>query len=206
MPAVAPRRPSAPASSPEAEAALAQTSPFQWTRKRYDQAVDAGIFGPDDKVELLEGQIVPKMPQNTPHSAATTLTAAALREAFGTGSYAREEKPIALSDLSSPEPDVAVVKGSPRDHLEGHPGPDDILLLVEVADSSLVKDQTRMARLYAEADVAEYWIVNLRERMVEVHRDPVGGTYGTKAMRSVGETIEPVHAPGASIPVADLLP
>ncbi|WP_420456319.1 Uma2 family endonuclease [Rubrivirga sp.] len=204
MPAVAPRRSTAPASTPEA--GEAPVAGFYWTRERYDQAVEAGVFGPDDKVELIEGQIVPKMPQNTPHSVATSLTAAALRTAFGTDFYAQEEKPIALSDRSEPEPDVAVVRGGPRAYLDDHPGPDAILLIVEVADTSLVKDQVRMARLYAQAGVAEYWIINLHERVLEVHRDPVGGTYGTKTTLGAEGVVSPVHAPDASVAVADLLP
>ena len=167
---------------------------FSWTRERYDRAVETGVFGPDDKIELIEGQIVPKMPQNNPHQVTTGIASDALREVFGDGAHTRDEKAIALSDLSKPEPDVAVVRGQRRDYLERTPDPSDILLLVEVADTTLLSDRTRKARIYAEADIVEYWIVNLQDSVLEVHRDPVGGA------------VSPVHAPGASVAVADLLP
>lgn len=199
MPAVAPVPPR-PAPPPQAEAGA-----FYWTREQYDRIVEAGVLGPDDKVELIDGQIVSKIPQNRPHRVATTLVGQALRSVLGTGVFVQEEKPVALSDLSEPEPDVAVVEGSPRDY-DPHPGPASILLLVEVADSSLLQDRVRKARAYATASIVEYWIVNLQDQTLEVHRDPAGGTYRTKTTHERGGAVSPVHAPGASVAVADLLP
>ena len=205
MPAVAPRRPTAPGPSQGLDVQVAP-APFRWTRARYDRMVEAGVLGPGDKVELLSGQIIDQTFQNEPHAVATGLIADALREAFGTEAHVRDEKPIGLSDDSEPEPDVVVVPGNRRDYLERHPAPSDVLLLVEVAETSLRRDRVWKAALYAEAGVAEYWIVNLPDRVLEVHRDPVGGAYGTKTTLTPGETIEPVHAPDASVAVADLLP
>ena len=191
---------------PSAPSARAEGGPFLWTRERYDQAVNAGVFGPDDKIELIEGYLFPQMPQNTPHSVATTLTATTLRQAFGAGIYVQEEKPIALSDLSEPEPDVAVIRGGPRDFLDDHPGPKVIDLIVEVAESSVRRDRGLRARAYAEAGINDYWIVNLPERVVEVHREPAGGTYRTKTTLAEGDAISPVARPDASVASADLLP
>ena len=173
--------------------------------------VEAGVLRPDDKVELLDGQIVPKMSQNEPHAVATGLVSDALRSAFGSGAHPRDEKPLALSDLSEPEPDVVVVRGARRDYLGGHPAPADVLLLVEVADTSLMQDRLRKLPLYAEAGVVECWIVNLQDSVLEVHRDPAGGAYRTGAYRTKttherGGAVSPVHAPDASVAVADLLP
>lgn len=179
---------------------------FSWTRKRYDLAVEAGIFTNDDKIELLDGEVVAKMPQNTPHRTATLLTATALRGVFGERAFVQEEKPVALSETSEPEPDIAVVRGSIRDYTEDHPGPDALDLLVEVADTSLIRDRFHMASLYAEAEIVEYWIVNLEGRVVEVHRRPVDGTYQMKSTHGPDEVISLVRAPDASINVADLLP
>ncbi|MDT0630347.1 Uma2 family endonuclease [Rubrivirga sp. S365] len=176
-----------------------------WTREQYDRIVEAGVLGPDDKVELLDGQIVPKMPQNRPHRVATTLVGQALRAVLGTDVFVQEEKPVALSDLSEPEPDVAVVFGSPRDY-DPHPGPKAIALLVEVADSSLLRDRVRKAQVYAEAGIPEYWIVNLQDQILEVHRDPAGGAYGTKATHGRGGAVSPLGAPDATVAVTDLLP
>ena len=212
MPTVAPRRPTASASSIEAASSrpvlsgAEGTESFRWTREQYDRIVEAGVLTPDDKVELLDGQIVPKMPQNTPHSVATSLTASALRSAFGAGYYAQEEKPVALSAMSEPEPDVAVIAGNPRDHINDHPGPEAIRLIVEVADSSLVRDRVRKAGLYAAADIGEYWIVNLVGGVLEVFRDPEDGAYQTKSTHRLGSSVTPVARPNVSVPVADLLP
>jgi Uma2 family endonuclease len=194
-----------PALSPRAPVE-ARPSRWLWTRERYDRAVNAGVFTPDDEVELLDGEIIEKMPQNNPHRTATLLAGQALRAVFGPDAFAQEEKPIALSDQSEPEPDVAVVRGTIRDHLADHPGPGAILLLVEVADSSLFRDRVWKARLYAAAGVPEYWIVNLPGRVLEIHRDPAGGAYRTKTTHEPGESVTPLARPETSIVVADLLP
>jgi len=177
-----------------------------WTRERYERAVGAGVFGPDDRVHLIDGEVVARMSQNPPHRTATLLLAEALRAAFAGVAFVQEEKPVALSDVSLPEPDVAVVRGTIRAFAAQHPDAGSVLLLAEVADTSLVKDRQRMAALYAEAGVPEYWIVNLAERAVEVYRDPSGEAYRTKTTHADGETVTPLHARGAALPVADLLP
>ena len=179
---------------------------FRWTRERYEQAVETGVFTTDDKIELLDGEVVAKMPQNTPHRTATLLTAAALREAFGDNAFIQDEKPIALSEASEPEPDVAVVRGSIRDYAGEHPGPDALPLLVEVADTSLIRDRFHKASLYAEAGIEEYWIVNLTDRVLEVHRDPAGDAYRTKTTLGPVDSVSPLARPEVSISVADLLP
>ena len=179
---------------------------FRWTRERYDRAVETGVFTEDDNVELLGGEVVTKTTQNSAHRTATLLVSQALRPIFGANVFVQEEKPVGLSDRSEPEPDVAVIRGEIRDYVADHPGPDALLLLVEVADTSLRRDRTTKAALYAEAGVAEYWIVNLQSQALEVHRDPAVGTYRTKTTHERGGAVSPVNAPGASVAVADLLP
>ncbi len=192
--------------APTQRASGAEVQPFRWTRERYDEAVNAGVFTPEDQIELLSGEIVEKMPQNNPHRNATLLTGQVLRISFGSAAFIQEEKPVALSDLSEPDPDIAVVRGAVRDYLDDHPGPDALFLLVEIADTSLLRDRVYKARLYAEAGIAEYWIVNLQDRVLEVHRDPSGDAYRTKTTLASGESVTPVHAPEASVAIADLLP
>ena len=179
---------------------------FRWTREQYDRMVQAGILTEDHKVELLDGEITPKMSQNEQHAVATGLVSDVLRVVFGASAHVRDEKPIALSELSEPEPDHAIVRGARRDYLAGHPAVADVLLLVEVSDSSLIRDRIRKAVLYAEAGVAEYWIVNLVDRVLEVHRDPAGGAYRTKTTHEPGDAVAPLGAPDSSVAVADLLP
>ena len=101
------------------------------TRVRYDRLIDAGIFGPEDRVELLDGLLIAREPQGRRHAAVVVLVRTALEKAFGRAYHVREEKPIALDDRSEPEPDVVVVPGTPRDYLDVHPSRP--VLLAEVA-------------------------------------------------------------------------
>lgn len=168
--------------------------------------VDAGIFGPEDRVELLDGLLVAREPQGGLHAMAIGLVRAALERAFGRRHHIREEKPVALDDLSEPEPDVVVVRGRLRDFREHPSSP---VLIVEVADSSLKLDRLRKGALYARAGIAEYWIVNLIDEVLEVYRQPVrkvGWTYASVRLLERNATVSPLAAPRARIRVASLLP
>jgi len=179
---------------------------FRWTRERYEQAVETGVFTTDDEIELLDGEVVAHMSQNELHAVTTGLVSDLLRDVFGPEAHPRDEKPIALSDTSEPEPDIAIVRGGRRDYLDGHPQPEAVLLLVEVSGTSLIQDRFRKATLYAEAEIVEYWIVNLTDRVLEIHRDPAGDAYRTKTTLGPDDTVSPLARPEASISVADLLP
>jgi Uma2 family endonuclease len=183
----------------------------RWTRREYERLVEADILGPDDKIELLEGQLLVKEPQHGPHFTATRLVEEALRGAFGSGWEIRPQGPLALGRSSEPEPDVSVVRGSPRDFRDAHPM--EAVLVVEVAKTSLRLDRSRKARVYARAGVPDYWIVNLVTGVLEVYREPVAidparRQWEYRMVRSLGpgEFISPLAAPHASIAVADLLP
>lgn len=183
----------------------------RWTRREYDRLVHLGVLHEDEPVELLAGQLVVAEPKGSPHATAVGLAADALRAAFGAGWAVRVQDPIALDEDSEPEPDVAVVPGRHRDYVAAHPAR--FALVVEVADSSLAFDRHYKGSLYARAGVADYWIVNLLERRVEVHRDPTpdaGSEFGWRyrVVRAFppGTSIAPLAGAEASVPVADLLP
>ncbi len=144
----------------------------RWTLEKYERATELGLLGPDDRVELIEGEIVQKMPQKSPHSTAISLALESLRLAFPVGFVVRPKLPLSVGELSQPEPDLAVVIGSVRDYADAQPTAAEAVLVVEVSDSTLLPDQTTKAGLYARAGIAEYWIVNLPERILEVHRQP----------------------------------
>jgi Uma2 family endonuclease len=184
---------------------------WRLTRARYDQLVEKGAFGPGDHVELLDGLLVAREPQGSRHAVAVDLVRAALERAFGRAYYVRDDKPLALDDASEPEPDVCVVPGSPRDYLRTHPT--GAALVVEVAASGLWIARGRKATMYARAGIADYWIVNLADRVLEVHRAPVhlgGGRrlWSYRTLQSVGsdDTVSPLAVPSARVAVADLLP
>lgn len=176
----------------------------RWTRGEYERMVDAGILGPGDRVELIEGEVVRMTPQNEPHAAAVSLAEEALREAFGEGFLVRPGLPLALSSDSEPEPDVAVVPGTARNYVNVHPST--ALLILEIANSSLAYDRGRKARLYARAGLADYWIVNLVDRVVEVSHDPSPDGYGARLVLRAGESMAPLARPKHPIAVSDLLP
>ncbi len=182
----------------------------RWTRSEYARLIALGVLREDDPIELLAGRLVVAGPQNTPHAIAIELAAAVLRTAFGPGWRIRVQLPLALDRRSAPEPDVAVVAGNPRDAATDHPSHP--ALVLEVAESTLRLDRGLKLRLYAHAGVPDYWIVNLADRVLEVHREPSGGLAGPRAMyRSVtrlapADIVAPLACSHQPIAVAELLP
>ena len=166
--------------------------------------VFAGVSHPEDRLELVEGEILETPPQSSMHSATTCLVDEALRTIFAQDHVIRVQFPIALGGSSEPEPDIAVVTGRPRDYLASHPTT--AALVVEVSDSSLAYDQGRKKALYAASGIPEYWIVNLVDNHLGVFRKPDQGTYQSHAVLTSGDEVSQLARPEASIPVVDLLP
>ena len=182
----------------------------RFTRVEYQQLIET-IFQPDERLELIDGLLILREPQYTPHATAIQLVQRTLQRAFGDGWSVGSQLPIALDDMSEPEPDAAVVPGDPRDYRDAHP--ERPVLIVEVALSRLAFDRRQKASLYARAGIADYWVVNLVDRILEVYREPIAALaapYGFR-YRSVTRfrptaTVIPLAAPSAAILVADLLP
>ena len=145
----------------------------RWTVDEYHLMIQAGVFARDERFELLEGWIVPKMSRNPPHDAAMDLTREQLERRLPKGWRIRIQSAITTRD-SEPEPDLAIVRGTARDYATRHPGSADIALIVEVAESSLLQDRREKAHVYARAGIAVYWIVNLVESQVEVYTGSIG--------------------------------
>jgi Uma2 family endonuclease len=175
----------------------------RWRRAEYDRLVDLGMFV-GERIELLDGALVVREPQGSKHAAIVAHIGQVLGVAFGTGWHPRLHAPLALDDASEPEPDIAIVIGSPLDYVGEHPST--AVLLVEVADSSLRTDRRLKAGLYARTGIAEYWIVNLTDAALEIHRDPEAGGYRTILRVTAPATVTPLAAPRVTIPVSDLLP
>lgn len=178
-------------------------APHRWTRRQYDQMIEAGILGADDRVELIDGEIIEMSPQGSRHATLLYLAAEALRTAYPDGYLARVQLPMVLDPDAEPEPDVAIVEGNARDYLDEHPTT--AILVVEVSDATLALDRARKARLYVRHQIPEYWILNVEDEALEVYRDPVGETYQTKTTLHRGDSITPPEATNA-IAVADVLP
>jgi Uma2 family endonuclease len=188
---------------------LTPVTPNESTRmtvERYFGLVEVGVLSEDDRVELLEGVIVAMTPSNPPHAAAVSMVTQVLLSAVGDRAAVRSRYPLILSRYSCPEPDVAVVPGRNRDYASAHPTT--ALLVVEVADSSLKQDRITKAAIYAAAGVPEYWIVNLRDGVVEVMRGPEPAQARYREMRTARreERLALCALPEASISVDELLP
>ena len=192
--------------------AITTPRPHRWTREEFLQMIELGWFH-DKRVELIGGEVIEMAAQKDYHGAAITLTMDALRLAFGRGFWVRNQMSLDLSPLSVPDPDLAVVPGSPRGVTTSSTTPTSALLIVEVAETTLAYDRGHKAPLYAAGGIADYWIVNLVQRQLEIYRDPVadntqlfGFRYNSRTILDPPDIVSSLAAPQANITVADLLP
>ena len=183
----------------------------KFTGEEYDKLVELGVLDDEDHVELLEGYAVLKMPAYPPHNFALSVAAKRLDRLIPTGWTVRSQVGTSLAE-SRPEPDVYIARGDDRDYTRRHPGAADLGLVIEVADSSLDRDQQDKFRIYARDRIPVYWIVNLVDRRVEVYTDPNGPgdspRYHTLRVFGPGTAV-PVELDGTTvgtIPVDDLMP
>jgi Uma2 family endonuclease len=188
-----------------------ESPPFpvrRWTVAEYRRLSEIGVLTEDDRVELIEGWIVPKMTHNPPHAWTVTIVGDRLKAAIPFGWVRRSQCAINTPD-SEPEPDVVIARGLEAEFVTRHPGPGDIELVVEVADTSLRTDR-RKARLFAGAAIPCYWIINLNDRQIEVHSQPDESTRQYRDIRILksGDQL-PLVLDGqtaATFPVDQLLP
>jgi Uma2 family endonuclease len=184
---------------------------LQLTVGQYHEMARAGVLQDGEPIELLEGWLVNKMTKYPPHSVTTFETRRMLERLVGEGWFVDTQEPITTHD-SEPEPDVSVVRGCRRDYADHHPGPHDVGLVVEVAETSLDRDRGWKKRIYAAARIGVYWIVNLVDRQVEVFTDPTGPgeqpDYGTCQVFLSGDQVPVVldRNEVGWIAVHDLLP
>jgi Uma2 family endonuclease len=181
--------------------------PHRFTVADYYRMAEAGILDEDDRVELLGGQVVDMSPIGPPHASAVD----ACGEAFAPLVVARRvtvrtQNPLALGEYDEPQPDVAVVRPRPDRYATGHPGAADVLLLIEVAETSLAYDQRTKAAVYAAVGIREVWVLNLPERVLEVYRAPGPLGYEDRQAHQRGERVAPLAFPELELAVADLLP
>ncbi|HEV8437461.1 MAG TPA: Uma2 family endonuclease [Methylomirabilota bacterium] len=188
-----------------------ETRTRRWRRAEYERLIELGVFQPGEAIELIGGDLMVAEPQGAAHYTAIRKTAKALEAAFGPGWEVRTQGPIGLDEDSEPEPDVAVVPGTPDDYRGAHPSRP--VLTVEVAESSLGADRERKGSLYARAGLRDYWVLNLVDRVLEVYREPVvdaaapfGWRYSRGEALDASARVTPLAAPDSAIPVVDLLP
>jgi Uma2 family endonuclease len=190
------------------EASLLDRAPV--TRRKldvdeYHRMGEVGILREDDRVELIEGDLVEMAPIGDPHASTVNTLTELLVAAVGRRGIVAVQNPIRLDRYSEPQPDFAVLRRHDHRYRARKPGPDDVLLLVEVADSSLRYDRSVKLPLYAKHGIPEVWIVNLGKNLVEVCRDPGSDGYDSITDAAPGTLLEPALLPGVILDVADIL-
>ena len=144
----------------------------KFTIAEYHQLVDLGFFTENDRIELIRGEIIEIAPKRTPHSVCNSLLWKQLYELIGKQAEIRVQEPITLPSNSEPEPDVVIANKKDDNYLSAHPTVEDIILVIEISDSTLKYDQETKLSLYAEAGINNYWIVNLVDNRLEVYSNP----------------------------------
>lgn len=190
------------------DAATGGVKVYKWTQKEYYQMAELGFFD-GKRVELIEGEIIEMAPMKTAHATALDLAVQVLSKIFAEKFVVRTQMPISFSKTNEPEPDLMVVKGQIRDFSKFHPKTAE--LIVEVSDSTLRYDRTVKAALYARNNIGEYWILNVKDRILEVYRQPkrdknLGFIYAEKLILAEGDEVSPLAAPHSSVKIVDILP
>ena len=174
------------------------------TVRDYHRLAEAGVLGEDDRVELLEGQLVDMASIGPRHALAVGALNEFLVMAAAGQAVVRVQNPIVLDDTSEPRPDFALLRRPWHGYPDEHPRPPNVYLVVEVADSSLDFDLGAKLELYASSGIREFWVVDLTSNRVLVHRDPNDGGYGSVASLDMSGTLQVEALPSVTIPVASI--
>lgn len=175
-----------------------------FTVDEYHQMAEAGILTEEDRVELINGEIITMSPINSPHAGSVKRINALFTRLLAEEAIISVQDPLVVRDLSEPEPDIMLLKPQDDFYASAHPQPKDVYLLIEVADSSVRIDQEIKLPVYAAAGVPEVWIVNLADRQVEVYRTPIDKQYQTKEVAKGDEVVAVPHF-NLSVATHDLL-
>lgn len=159
-----------------------------FTVSDYYKMAEAGILSPDDRVELIRGEILKMSPIKSQHAGVINKLVKMLIRQLDDRATVAGQNPLHISKFSEPEPDIIVARFREDEYVERHPRPEDVFLLIEVADSSLAFDRKAKTPLYAQAGIPEYWIVNLNDRQIEIFRSPAEGEYQEKQIVKHTET------------------
>ncbi|MBW4642319.1 MAG: Uma2 family endonuclease [Goleter apudmare HA4340-LM2] len=161
-------------------------TPKRFTIDEYHRLIELGFFqegeslrdGKTERIELIRGELMQMVAKGTPHTVCGSIICQQIDRLLADRATVRAQDPITLPNDSEPEPDVVIVRGNHVDYLAHHPYPEDILLVVEISDSTLTYDQTKKLEVYAEAGISHYWIVNLNARQLECYSQPYQNTQG----------------------------
>lgn len=178
----------------------------RFTVDEYYRMAEVGILAPGERVELIEGEVVPMAAIGSRHAGCVNGLTQFFVSGLGGRAVVAIQNPVRLDRRSEPQPDVAVLRPRPDRYAERHPHPDEVLLLVEVADTSAGYDRGMKAPLYARAGIPEYWLVDLDAGVVEVHREPSPDGYRGVTRHLPGEELAPLAFPDFGLQVDQILP
>lgn len=171
----------------------------------YHRMIEAGILTENDRVELIDGEIVEMTPIGSPHAGCVDALTRALVLGLGESAWVRIQNPVTIAPHSEPEPDVVVARARSEGYASSHPEPGDVLLLIEIGDSSVTFDRGIKVPLYARAGIREVWLVDLTEGAIDAHREPGAEDYA-RCERVTGGVLSPLAFPDLELPVAAILP
>jgi Uma2 family endonuclease len=177
----------------------------RFTVDEYYRMAEAGILHEDDRIELIEGEIVEMAPIGSNHASNVDRLTHLFFERVGRGAIIRVQSPIHLGEYSEPQPDITLLRPRPDFYASAHPGPQDVLLVAEVAETSIAYDREVKSPIYARAGIREYWIVDLAGESVEVYRDPSPDGYRLIRLLKHGDRIAPEAFPDVEIAIDDVL-
>ena len=166
---------------------------------------EVGLLGPDARVELLDGQIIDMSPIGPFHGSVVNRLTRLFNRHVGDRWFVSSQNPVRLDNESEPQPDLMLLQPSADDYTARHPTAEDVFLLIEVADTSLVLDREEKLPAYGRAGIAEVWIVNLTEQVIEIYREPHFAGYASKTILRVGEQARPQAFPDVAVDVTELL-
>ena len=175
------------------------------TVQEYHRMAEIGIFDEDERVELLAGQIVKMAAKGTAHGAAVKRTEKLLENRLRNRVLVRLQNPVRLNNYSEPEPDIAVVVPDPLYYEDHHPTPSEVYLIIEVADTTLRTDLGIKATLYAQSGIADYWVLDVNNRQLNVFREPSQDGYQSRVILGDDESISPLQFPNFSFMVGEML-
>ncbi|MFQ5341468.1 MAG: Uma2 family endonuclease [Anaerolineae bacterium] len=176
-----------------------------FTVDEYYQMAEAGIFSEDDRVELIEGEIVEMSPIGSRHAACVNRLNGLFTRRMEGNAVVSVQNPIRLSEFSEPEPDLVLLRPRADFYAEAHPEPEDVLLVVEVAETSAGSDRTVEVPAYARAGVLEVWLIDLADETIEIYREPSPKGYGEIRHAWRGDQLSPQAFPDEQFSVDDVL-
>jgi Uma2 family endonuclease len=191
----------------ETEAVQDQTLTLRpFTVVEYYKMVETGILRPDERVELIEGRIVKMSPKGIRHAATNDRASDCFRKHLADRVIVRNQNPIHLNDASEPEPDIVLAVSQEKGYFDHHPTPPEVLLVLEIADTSLNTDRHTKSQLYATAGISQYCLINLQSREIEDYREPSPEGYRIKQTYEAGQEFNLVAFPDVVIGVNELMP